>query len=212
MFGSDYLLGYSQGRSSAEDERETKALVGRLFYGQRPVRVDQSYLDELHRTREQFRRNSIHNFDKSEQFYAEALDWKGKAEQFQGEALHWRGRALAAEADAKALRAHNAALQAQLAERDADLAKAKAACTAERALHKTTHEEKSGLHCFRLMATWLINAHIAGRSARPQFAELRDMAKAVADVIERGEPFSGYRDEPEKQAQLNRVVAALDPP
>ena len=133
MFGSDYLLGYSQGRSSAEDERETKALVGRLFYGQRPVQVDQSYLDELHRTREQFRRNSIHNFDKSEQFYAEALDWKGKAEQFHGEALHWRGRALAAEADAKALRAHNAALQAQLAERDADLAKAKAACTAERA-------------------------------------------------------------------------------
>ena len=62
------------------------------------------------------------------------------------------------------------------------------------------------------MATWLINAHIAGRSDRPQFAELRDMAKAVADVIERGEPFRGYRDEPEKQAQLNRVVAALDPP
>ena len=62
------------------------------------------------------------------------------------------------------------------------------------------------------MATWLINAHIAGRSARPQFAELLDMAKAVADVIERGEPFSGYRDEPEKQAQLNRVVDALDRP
>src|SRR5208283_843022 len=100
MFGSDYLLGYSQGRSSAEDERETKALVGRLFYGERPVQVHQSYLDELHRTREQFRRNSIHNFDKSEQFYAEALDWKGKAEQFHGEALYWKDRALPAEADA----------------------------------------------------------------------------------------------------------------
>ena len=126
MFGSDYLLGYSQGRSSAEDERDTKALVGRLFYGQRPVQVDQSYLDELHRRW----RNSAeldYNFNKGEQFYAEALDWKGKAEQFHGEALYWRGRALPAEADAKALRAHNAALQATLAERDAALAQAQAA-------------------------------------------------------------------------------------
>ena len=212
MFGSDYLLGYSQGRSSAEDERDTKALVARLFYGQRLVQVDQSYIDSLHAALSAANASSDHNYDAADRFRNEALRWKAKAEQFHGEALYWRGRALPAEADAKALRAHNAALQAQLAERDADLAKAKAACTAERALHKTTHEEKSGLHCFRLMATWLINAHIAGRSARPQFAELRDMAKAVADAIERGEPFSGYRDEPEKQAQLNRVVAALDPP
>ena len=212
MFGSDYLLGYSQGRSSAEDERDTKALVGRLFYGHRPVQVDQSYLDQLHQLLDNLRTTSDFNYDQVYKFHSEALDWKGKAEQFHGEALYWKDRALPAEADAKALRAHNAALQAQLAERDADLAKAKAACTAERALHKTTREEKSGLHCFRLMATWLINAHIAGRSARPQFAELRDMAKAVADVIERGEPFSGYRDEPEKQAQLNRVVDALDRP
>ncbi len=202
MFGSDYLLGYSQGRSSAEDERETKALVGRLFYGHRPVKVDQSYLDELHRTREQFRRNSIHNFDKSEQFYAEALDWKGKAEQFHGEALHWRGRALAAEADAKALRA-------QLAERDAALAQAEAALAQEQAAHQTTHEEKSGLNRFRLMATWLINAHIAGRSDLPEFAELRDMAKDVTDAIERGEPFRGYRDEPEKKARLRPLLKEL---
>ena len=105
-----------------------------------------------------------------------------------------------------------AALQAQLAERDADLAQAQAACAAERAVHQTTHEEKCGLHRFRLMATWLINAHIAGRSDRPEFAELRDMAKDVADAIERGEPFRGYRDEPEKKARLDRVVAALDRP
>ncbi len=209
MFGSDYLLGYSQGRSSAEDERETKALVGRLFYGQRPVRVDQSYLDELHRTREQFRRNSIHNFDKSEQFYAEALDWKGKAEQFHGEALHWRGRALAAEADAKALRAHNAALQATLAERDAALAQAHATIVRERAAHQSTHDEKWGLDLFRRMATWLINAHIAGRSDRPAFAEMRDMAKAVADAIERGEPFRGYSDKPEKTARLQALLEEL---
>jgi len=200
-----YVLGYEDGRSSAESSRRTREVVDAVFYGQRLVQVDQSYIDNL-------RHAADHNYNKGTEYQNDAVYWKGKAEQFHGEALYWRGRALPAEADAKALRAHNAALQAQLAERDADLAKAKAACTAERALHKTTHEEKSGLHCFRLMATWLINAHIAGRSARPQFAELRDMAKAVADVIERGEPFSGYRDEPEKQAQLNRVVDALDRP
>ena len=106
----------------------------------------------------------------------------------------------------------NAALQAQLAERDAALAQAQAAIAQERAVHQTTHEEKCGLNLFRLMATWLINAHIAGRSDRPEFAELRDMAKDVTDAIERGEPFRGYRDEPEKEARLDRVVAALDRP
>ncbi len=112
MFGSDYLLGYSQGRSSGEDERDTKALVGRFFYGRRPVQVDQSYLDQLHQLLDNLRTVSDFNYDQVYKFRGEALDWKGKAEQFHGEALYWRGRALPAEADAKALRA-------QLAERDA---------------------------------------------------------------------------------------------
>ena len=194
-----YALGYDAGRSDAEVSRQRREIVDRVFYGQRPVQVDQSYLDQLHRTREQFRRNSIHNFDKGEQFYAEALDWKGKAEQFHGEALHWRGRALASGGGCE-----SSPGPAQLAERDAALAQAQAACAAERAAHQTTHEEKWGLNLFRLMATWLINAHIAGRSDRPEFAELRDMAKDVTDAIERGEPFRGYRDEPEKKARLDR--------
>jgi hypothetical protein len=46
MFGADYLLGYSQGRSSAEDERDTNAII--VIYGRRPVTVDQSYIDRLH--------------------------------------------------------------------------------------------------------------------------------------------------------------------
>ena len=58
MFGSDYLLGYSQGRSSAEDERDANALVARVLYGQRPVQVDQSYLDQLHQLVEQLRSDS----------------------------------------------------------------------------------------------------------------------------------------------------------
>ncbi len=198
MFGSDFLLGCSQGRSSAEDERDTKVLVGRLFYGQRPVQVDQSYIDDL-------RHAADHNYNKGTEYQNDAIYWKGKAEQFHGEALYWRGRALPAEADAKALRA-------QLAERDAALAQAQAAIAQERAAHQSTHDEKWGLNLFRLIATWLINAHIAGRSDRPAFAEMRDMAKDVTDAIERGEPFRGYCgycDEPEKKARLQALLEEL---
>ena len=79
----------------------------------------------------------------------------------------------------------------------------------ERAAHQSTHDEKWGLNLFRLIATWLINAHIAGRSDRPAFAEMRDMAKDVTDAIERGEPFRGYHDEPEKKARLQALLEEL---
>src|SRR5208283_1504991 len=117
MFGSDYLLGYRQGRSSAEDERETNALVARVIYGRRPVQVDQSYLDQLIVLVERFRSDSDHNLGKAEQFHSEALRWKEKALRF--------------EADAKALRA-------QLGERDTALGEADAALAQERAAHQTT--------------------------------------------------------------------------
>ena len=192
MFGSDYLLGYSQGRSSAEDERETNALVARVIYGRRPVQVDQSYLDQLHQLVQKFRADSDHNFDKADLFHREALEWKADAERH--------------EAHAAALQAEVAALQAQLvAARD----QAQAAIAEERAAHQTTHEEKWGLNLFRLIATWLIEAHIAGRSDRPAFAEMRDMAKDVTDAIERGEPFRGYSDEPEKKARLQALLEEL---
>jgi hypothetical protein len=192
MFGSDYLLGYSQGRSSAEGERETNALVARVIYDRHPVQVDQSYLDQLTALVERFRSDSDHNL--------------GKAEQFHGEALRWKEKALRFEADAKALRA---ALQGQLAERASALDQAQATIARERALHQTTHEEKWGLNLFRLMATWLIEAHSAGRSDRPEFAEMRDMAKDVTDAIQRGEPFRGYRDEPQKKARLQALLEEL---
>ncbi len=195
MFGSDYLLGYSQGRSSAEDERETNALVARVIYGRRPVQVDQSYLDQLTALVERFRSDSDHNL--------------GKAGQFHGEALRWKEKALRFEADAKALRAQNAALEAHLAERAAGLAQADAAVAQERAAQQTTHEQTCGLNRFRLMATWLINAHIAGRGGLPEFAKLRDMAKDVTDAIERGEPFRGYRDEPDKKERLRALLKVL---
>jgi hypothetical protein len=195
MFGSDYLLGYSQGRSSAEDERETNALVERVIYGRRPVQVDQSYLDQLHQLVQKFRADSDHNFDKADLFHREALEWKADAERH--------------EARAEALQAQVSALQAQLAERAAALDQADAALAQERAAHQTTHEEKWGLDLFRLIATWLIEAHIAGRSDRPEFAEMRDMAKDVTDAIQRGEPFRGYRDEPQKKARLQALLEEL---
>jgi hypothetical protein len=100
-------------------------------------------------------------------------------------------------------------LRAQLAERDAALGQTDAALAQERAAHQTTQEEKWGLNLFRLIATWLIEAHIAGRSDRPEFAEMRDMAKDVTDSIQRGEPFRGYRDEPQKKARLQALLEEL---
>jgi hypothetical protein len=198
MFGSDYLLGYSQGRSSAEDERETNALVARVIYGRRPVQLDQAYLDQLHQLVKKFQADSDHNFDKADLFHREALEWKADAERN--------------EARAAALQAQVTALQAQLAERASALDQAQATIARERALHQTTHEEKWGLNLFRLMATWLIEAHSAGRSDRPEFVELRDMAKDATDAIQRGNPFRGYREEPEKKTRLEMLVAALDRP
>ncbi len=183
-----YLLGYDDGRSSADSSRRRRDIVDHIFYGQNIVQVDKSYLDQLVALVEQFRSDSDHNL--------------GKAEQFHGEALRWKEKALRFEADAKALRA-------QLGERADARDQAQAAIAQERAAQQTTHDEKWGLNLFRLIATWLINAHIAGRSDRPAFAEMRDMAKDVTDAIERGEPFRGYSDEPEKKARLQALLEEL---
>src|SRR6516164_7415291 len=107
MFGSDYLLGYSQGRSSAEDERDTRAIVARVIHGQRPVTVDQSYIDQLHNQIATLRTNSDHNYEIAD-------EWEQKARQFRAEALYWRDQKLApAKAKAKALREENAVLLAR---------------------------------------------------------------------------------------------------
>jgi hypothetical protein len=128
MFGADYLLGYSQGRSSAEDERETNAIVARVIYGQHSVVVDQSYIDQLHAALANVREASAHNYAASNRLYAEGFEWKQKAHQFRDEALYWRDQKFApAEAQAKALREENAVLLARLEERDPDLAAEQAA-------------------------------------------------------------------------------------
>jgi hypothetical protein len=206
MFGADYLLGYSQGRSSAEDERDTNAIIARVIYSQRPVTVDQSYIDQLHAALANANATSDHNFGKAELFHTEALSWKDKAHQFRNEALYWRDEKFApAEAEAKALRKENAVLLARLEERDPDLAE-------EQAAHDETFRERQSLHRFRVIATSLIDALLAGRANRPEFAELLKMAKDAADTIERGDLFTAFRDEPEKNNRLCSLADALQKP
>jgi hypothetical protein len=206
MFGADYLLGYSQGRSSAEDERDTNAIIARVIYGQRPVTVDQSYIDQLHAALANANATSDHNFGKAELFHSEALSWKDKAHQFRNEALHWRDEKFApAEAEAKALRKENAVLLARLEERDPDLAE-------EQAAHDETFKEKQSFHRVRVIATSLIDALLAGRANRPEFAELLNLAKDAADTIERGDLFTAFRDDPEKNNRLCSLADALQKP
>jgi len=199
MFGPvGYALGYDAGRSDAEVSRQRREIVDRVFYGTRNVEVDQSYIDRLYAALATANASSDHNYDAADRFRNEAFQWKAYAQ--------------SQENLVAPLKAQISALQAQLAERAAELHQAQAAIAQERAIHQTTFEEKWGLDLFRLMATWLIEAHTAGRSDRPEFADLRDMAKDVTDAIQRGDPFRGYRDEPEKKARLKMLVAALDRP
>ena len=206
MFGADYLLGYSQGRSSAEDERDTNAIIARVIYGQRPVTVDQSYIDQLHAALANANATSDHNFGKAELFHSEALSWKDKAHQFRNEALYWRDQKFApAAAEAKALRKQNAVLLARLEERDPNLAE-------EQAAHDETFRERQSLHRFRVIATSLIDALLAGRANRPEFAELLNLSKDAADTIERGDLFTAFRHEPEKNNRLCSLADALQKP
>jgi hypothetical protein len=206
MFGTDYLLGYNQGRSSAELDRDTNAIVARVIYGQRPVTVDQSYIDRLHAALDEARANSTH--------------WRQKTDQFRKEALYWRDQNFAPErAKAKARREENAVLQhenaalcdenavllGRLKERNPDLAE-------EQAAHDETFKEKQSLQRFRVLATSLIDALLAGRADRPEFAELLTIAKHAADTIDRGDLFTAFRDEPEKNNRLCSLADALQKP
>lgn len=213
MFGTGYLLGYNQGRSSAEVERDTNAIIARVIYGQQPVTVDQSYIDQLHAALADAKANSAHNYKTADQFHAEALEWRDKAHQFRAEALFWRDQQFApARAKAEALREENAVLRdenaillARLKECSPDLAE-------EQAAHDKTFREKQSLHRFRVIATSLIDALLAGRANRPEFAELLYMAKNAADTIERGDLFTAFRDDPEKNNRLCSLADALQKP
>ena len=159
--------------------------------------------------------------------YTPAISGEQKADQFQNEALYWRDQKFApVRAKAKARREENAALQAEntalrneiaalrdentvllarLQERNPDLAE-------EQAAHDETFKERQSLHRFRVIAASLIDALLAGRANRPEFAELLNLAKTAADTIERGDLFTAFRDEPEKNNRLCRLADALQKP
>lgn len=201
-----YALGYDAGRSDARTADQNLKVVQQILYGVRTVTVDQLYIDQLLAALAGSRATSDHNFDKAELFYAEALDWKDKAYQFHGEALSWRDEYFnPLRAKAERLRQDNAALRALLEERNPDLA-------AEQDAHQKTHEEKQSLHCFRLVATAILDALLAGRADRPEFAELVAMVKEGADVIDRGGLFFGFSETPEKAERLDALTDALARP
>jgi hypothetical protein len=200
MYGwTAYSLGFDAGHSNAENSRRDREIVDRVFYGARPVKVDQSYIDQL-------RNGSNLNYQIGFQAQRDAAWWKAKAEQFRTEALWWRDEnfdPLAAEAER--LRQENAALRNRLEERNPDLA-------AEQDAHQKTHEEKQSLHCFRLVATAILDALLAGRADRPEFAELVAMVKEGADVIDRGGLYFGFSETPEKAERLDALTDALARP
>ena len=208
-----YALGYDAGRSDEQVGNHQREIVHQIFYGERRVTVDQSYIDRLHAALTDASSASDHNYTTSNQ-------WKQKAQQFKNEALYWRDEKYAsASAKAKARREENAALQAEIAalrdentvllarlqERNPDLAE-------EQAAHDETFKESQSLHRFRVIAASLIDALLAGRANRPEFAELLNLAKTAADTIERGDLFTAFRDEPEKNNRLCRLADALQKP
>jgi hypothetical protein len=202
---SAYSVGYDAGRSDERTSKRDRELVHQIFTGARPVTVDQSYIDRLHAALDIANDASAHNYAASNRLLAEALDWKEKMQQFRDEALYWRDEKYApARAKAKARREENAALQAEnarLREENAvllaRLQQRNPTLAAEQAAHDETFKEKQSLQRFRVIAASLIDALLAGRANRPEFAELLNLTKAAADAIERGDR-TVFRDEPEK--------------
>jgi chromosome segregation ATPase len=190
-----YALGYENGRSDAESSRQQRELVQRVMYGHRTVEVDQSYIDNLRQALHSASVTSDHNYDTADQFHREALEWKA-------DALHYK-------ASAAALQAQVTALEAQLAEQNTKLEQTQALYEWAHAKYDTAFHEKSDLDLFRLMSTWLLAAHAAGKADRPEFAQLRDMIQDISARLERGELFRGYRDEPEKQTHIIELANAL---
>jgi hypothetical protein len=217
---SAYSVGYDAGRSDERTGKRHREVVHQILYGERPVTVDQSYIDRLHAALNEARANSTH--------------WRQKTDQFRNEALYWRDQKFApAKAKAKALREENAALcdensalrnetatlrdqnttlrdenallLARLKERNPDLAE-------ELAAHDETFREKQSLQRFRVIAASLIDALLTGRADRPEFTELLKIAKDAADTIERGDLFTAFRDEPEKNDRLCSLADALQKP
>jgi hypothetical protein len=79
MFGwNAYSLGYDAGRSDQRRGKRRVEIVHQILYGERPVTVDQSYIDRLHAALAVANDASDHNYAASNRLLAEALEWKQK--------------------------------------------------------------------------------------------------------------------------------------
>ena len=186
-----YCSGYDAGRSDEQTGNRQREIVHQILYGERPVTVDQSYIDRLHAALADANATSDHNFIRPSYSTPRHSSGRTKAHQFRNEALYWRDQKFApVKAKAKARREENAALRqntalrneiaalrdenavllARLKERNPDLAE-------EQAAHDETFKEKQSLQRFRVIAASLIDALLAGRADRPEFAELLTLAK-----------------------------------
>ena len=83
-----YALGYDAGRSDEQTANHHREVVHQIFYGARPVTVDQSYIDRLHAALAEARATRL-IITTPHQFHAEALEWKDK-----GPAVQKRGAVL----------------------------------------------------------------------------------------------------------------------
>jgi cell division protein FtsB len=210
---SAYSVGYDAGRSDEQTGNRQREIVHQILYGERPVTVDQSYIDRLHVALDEAKANSAHWRKKTDQFREEALYWRdqkfapvrAKAKARREENATLRDENTALRNEIAALRDENTVLLARLQERNPDLAE-------EQAAHDETFKERQSLHRFRVIAASLIDALLVGRANRPEFAELLNLAKTAADTIERGDLFTAFRDEPEKNNRLCRLADALQKP
>ena len=215
-----YALGYDAGRSDEQTANHRREVVHQIF-------TATGLSPSISRISIGFTRRWLTRAAPQFIITTPAISGKQKAQQFKNEALYWRDEKYApVRAKAKARREENAALQAQntalrneiaalrdentvllarLQERNPDLAE-------EQAAHDETFKERQSLHRFRVIAASLIDALLAGRANRPEFAELLNLAKTAADTIERGDLFTAFRDEPEKNNRLCRLADALQKP
>ena len=193
-----YVLGYEDGRSAADISRRNREIVDSVFYGQRTVEVDQSYLNSSNSWSRNSGRIPTTTLTRRTSFIEKRSNGKRMPSAMRRARRLSRPRYRRFKPNSPSATPPSIGAERRL--------------LGSRPPISRPHEEKWGLNLFRLIATWLIKAHIAGRSDRPEFAELRDMAKDVTDAIERGEPFRGYRDEPEKKERLRRAVESAASP
>ena len=96
MFGwNAYSVGYDAGRSDEQTGKRNLEVVHQILYGERPVTVDQSYIDQLHAALAKPEMPRLTTTPLVISFKPRRLSGKNKAHQFRNEALYWRDQKFA---------------------------------------------------------------------------------------------------------------------